>query len=398
MLSFGCTGKTLIVGRQAFASIKSALQAADKGDTILVEKGHYKEQNIIISKPVVLRGIDYPVLDGENRFEILSVKAAHVTIEGFRLQNSGRSGMNDPAAVKIYQVNKVSIINNILYNNYFGIYVQYGVNCLIKNNRLSAYGSAELLSGNGIHCWKSDSLQITANTITGHRDGIYFEFVTNSLIWRNNSTGNIRYGLHFMFSHNDAYVANTFRDNGAGVAVMYSRNVKMFNNYFTGNWGEAAYGLLLKDISDSYIKGNHFEQNTTGINMEGSNRIQIEKNSFYQNGWAVKIQASCDNNNLQHNNFISNTFDIGTNGSLVLNTFNRNYWSRYEGYDLNKDRIGDVPFRPVSIFSMIAENNPPAMMLFRSFMVDLLDKTERLLPGITPELKDDFPLMLPLRL
>ena len=102
---------------------------------------------------------------------------------------------------------------------------------------------------------------------------------------------------------------------------------------------------------------------------------------------------------LEKNNFINNTFDMGTNGSLVLNTFKNNYWDKYEGYDLNKDKIGDIPYRPVSMYSMIIEQMPPAMMLFRSFITTLLDKTEKLLPSLTPEnLKDDYPLMKPLAL
>ena len=41
-------------------------------------------------------------------------------------------------------------------------------------------------------------------------------------------------------------------------AVMYTKDVKMFNNTFEQNWGDSAYGLLLKDISDSYIFNNKF--------------------------------------------------------------------------------------------------------------------------------------------
>ena len=108
----------------------------------------------------------------------------------------------------------------------------------------------------------------------------------------------------------------------------------------------------------------------------------------------MQIQASCMDIVVTKNDFIGNTFDVGTNGSLVLNTFNNNYWDKYDGYDLNKDKIGDVPYRPVSLYSMIVEKNPPAMMLFRSFITSLMDKTEKILPGITPEnLKDEHPLM-----
>jgi nitrous oxidase accessory protein len=84
---------------------------------------------------------------------------------------------------------------------------------------------------------------------------------------------------------------------------------------------------------------------------------------------------------------------------LVLNKFYNNYWDKYEGYDLNKDKIGDIPYRPVSMYAMIIEINPPAMILFRSFITTLLDKTEKVLPSLTPEnLKDDSPLMKPLPL
>ncbi|HNB81964.1 MAG TPA: NosD domain-containing protein, partial [Chitinophagaceae bacterium] len=184
-----------------------------------------------------------------------------------------------------------------------------------------------------------------------------------------------------------------------GVAVMFSHGVKMFNNTFDENWGDAAFGLLLKEISDSYVEGNHFRKNTSGIYMEGANRVHIERNVFAQNGWAIKIQASCMDVNLKKNNFLGNTFDVGTNGTLVLNNFNGNYWDKYEGYDLNRDHIGDIPYRPISMFSMIVEQNPPVMILFRSIMVMLLDKTEKILPTLTPEnLRDEYPLMKPVAL
>ena len=392
--------KTIIVGKSKnVSSIHKALALAVYGDTVLVTAGIYKEGNITINTSIVFKGINNPVLDGENKYEIISIKSNNVIVDGFKLQHAGRSGIEDIAGIKIYNVRNVTITNNILDDTNFGIYTQYGNKCLIKNNTLISYGTEELQSGNGIHCFKCDSMLIIGNTIQGHRDGIYFEFVSNSMIWRNISTGNVRYGLHFMFSQDNNYVTNLFKNNGSGVAVMYSHGVKMFNNYFEENWGDAAYGILLKDISDSYIEGNHFKKNTIGIHMEGSSRIELQRNEFINNGWAIKIQASCDNNVITKNNFSGNTFDIGTNGSLVLNTFNGNYWDKYEGYDLNKDKVGDVPYHPVSIYSMIIDNNPSALMLFRSLIVSLLDKSEKILPTVTPEnLKDDYPHMHPFSL
>ncbi|MBK6827597.1 MAG: hypothetical protein IPG86_12325 [Chitinophagaceae bacterium] len=118
------------------------------------------------------------------------------------------------------------------------------------------------------------------------------------------------------------------------------------------------------------------------------------KNTFKGNGWAVKIQASCEDNIFTYNNFTGNSFDVGTNGTLVLNNFDKNYWDKYEGYDLNRDGTGDVPFHPVSLYSLIVEQNPHTLMLFRSFATQLLDKAEKAVPGMTPvNLADHQPFM-----
>lgn len=374
--------------------IKQALALAKDGDTVLVHSGIYKEGTILINKKIYFIGKNFPVLDGQHKKEVLSINANDVVVKGFKVINSGHAALNDPCGIRVYDKNDVTIQGNILDNNFFGIYLQNSTNCIVKNNVIKAYGKAEQLIGNGIHCWKSNNLQIIGNKITGHRDGIYFEFVTQSVIWRNISNNNVRYGLHFMFSNDDAYITNVFKNNGAGVAVMFTKNVKMFNNYFEENWGDSAYGLLLKEIADSYIFNNRFARNTSGIYMEGTSRIKVEKNSFESNGWGMKIQASCMENEIVNNNFLKNTFDISTNGSLVLNTFNANYWDKYEGYDLDKDGMGDVPYHPLSLFAVLTENTPSAMLLYRSFMITLLDKSEKVLPSITPDnFVDNKPLM-----
>jgi nitrous oxidase accessory protein len=83
-----------------------------------------------------------------------------------------------------------------------------------------------------------------------------------------------------MFSNHDTYLKNIFSDNGAGVAVMFSNHVNMYYNVFRQNWGDASYGILLKEISDGDIRFNVFEKNTTGIYLEGVNRLQINQNRF----------------------------------------------------------------------------------------------------------------------
>lgn len=391
------TAKVLEVGSHFnYSTIRDALYRARPHDTILVYTGIYHEKNLVIDKPVILRGVERPILDGDGKYEILSVKADSVVIDGFLLRNTGASSIVDYAAIKVYESKGVTISHNIILNSFFGIYLQYASHCVINSNELRSAASEEINSGNGIHCWNSNHLLIEGNRITGHRDGIYFEFVKNSLIRKNSSFSNLRYGLHFMFSNDDSYEGNVFKGNGAGVAVMFSRQVNMTGNVFEENWGDASYGILLKEISGGRVERNIFKKNTCGIYLEGVSRISFQYNRFHTNGFALKIQASCMDNIISRNNFTDNSFDISTNGTLVLNTFDYNYWDKYEGYDMNRDKVGDIPYRPVSLFSVIMEKNPTTFMMFRSFISLLMDKTEKLIPSLTPEgLLDNHPLINP---
>ncbi|MGV3529394.1 MAG: nitrous oxide reductase family maturation protein NosD [Flavisolibacter sp.] len=386
---------TIVVGRnKPVSSIKKAVEMAKSGDTILIKKGTYKEGNIIIDKPLSLIGEDDPVLDGEKKTEILTITTSFVVIKGLHLINAGYSSVNEYAAITVENAANVVLENNIILNAYFAIHVADAVDCIIRNNYIKGKPKQEETTGNGIHLWKCDNVLIRENEIQGHRDGIYFEFVTNSLILENYSHQNLRYGIHFMFSNDDSYYSNTFQDNGAGVAVMYSKRVVMQKNTFLHNWGPNAYGLLLKEISDAQIIDNDFNRNTAAIVMESTSRINVFNNRFINSGWAMRIQASCTDNFVYNNDFYANTFDVSTNGTLSLNKFYHNYWDKYEGYDMNKDGVGDVPFHPVSMYSMVVEQSPNAVILMRSFIVSLLDKAEKAIPSLTPEnLVDTAPAM-----
>jgi len=374
------------------SSLQAALDRSAAGDTIVIAKGNYQQNNILIRKAITLIGEGYPVFDGAKKNEVFIVLANNVKIKGLQIQNTGRSSLVDMAGIKLQNVSGVTVSNCRIYNATYGVYLQNSNHCTIEGNEIKASALDELQSGNGVHAWKCDHLLISNNSLSGHRDGIYFEFVTESMIQKNISSGNIRYGLHFMFSHNDTYSNNVFKHNGAGVAVMYTKGVIMRGNTFYHNWGDAAYGILLKDISDSKIEQNKFDKNTVGIFMEGSSRIHVAQNEFTNNGWGMRIQASCDQNVFEKNNFLGNSFDVATNGTMMLNTFRNNYWDKYDGYDLDRNGIGDVPHYPVSVYSVITERIPTAMILYRSFLTNIMDQVEKVMPSITPDqLKDDAP-------
>jgi nitrous oxidase accessory protein len=379
-------------------NLHQAIEKALPGDILQLQPGVFKEHDINVNKTLTITGLHFPIIEGENAYQLFIISADGVVIDGLQIQNTGRSSMSDMAGVKIIDARNVRVRYNLFYNNTYAVYIQNGSNEIITDNYIHGTATDEINSGNGVHGWKCDHLTVRRNTITGHRDGIYFEFVTESQIIQNKSFDNVRYGLHFMFSHHDTYTGNLFSNNGAGVAVMFSRGVEMYGNTFSQNWGDASYGILLKEISDSKIGNNLFTRNTVGIYMEGATRIHTWNNNFLNNGWAMRIQASCAESSFEHNNFIGNTFDVATNGTLVLNKFDGNYWDKYDGYDLDKNKTGDVPYYPVSLFSVVTEKTPTAMILFHSLLSRVMDQAEKVMPSIIPDqLRDNAPLMRELK-
>lgn len=389
--------RTCVVGPHATRTIAEALALTADCDTIRVQAGLYREGTLTIARSVVLLGEGWPVIDGEGTGEVLLVKAPHVTVEGFVVRGTAVSDLNDNAAIKCISVSDVTIRNNRVERSFFGIYLSSVERATIAGNQVIGDPTAdENRRANGIHVWKCAHVTIQDNRVEHHRDGIYLEFVTDSHITNDTSAFNARYGLHFMFSHRDSYTHNLFHDNGAGVAVMFTHNVVMTDNRFLHNCGASSYGLLLKEINDARIERNGFEDNTVGILMDGCNRADVGSNTFRNNGWAVRLFANSTASFFHGNTLTGNTFDVTTNGELVLSTLNGNYWDRYRGYDLDRNGTGDVPYRPFSLFALVTERMPYAMVLSRSLMVQLLDQGERMLPSLTPKaLEDSAPLMHP---
>ena len=374
-------------------SINEAINLANSGDTIEVIEGIYNE-NVIVSKSIKLRGINFPSINACSNGNVVLVTADDVLIEGFKIENSGRSSFEEYCGVKSVENTGIIIRNNKFDNNSIGINLRKSNSGIIHGNEITTSITETPVLGNAIHCWNSDTLSIKRNKVSKHRDGIYLEFVKDSDIDENIVEECNRYGLHFMFSHRDNYKNNIFRRNGAGVAVMYSHQVDMTGNIFEFNISEISYGLLLKDISEGAISNNRFFKNSIAIYMDGTNKVELKNNTFKENGLGIRIVASSSNNLITENDFTGNTFDIATNGRSLNNKFQNNFWDKYRGYDLNKDGYGDVPYRPLSIFSMISERNPMAMLFFRSIIANLLDISEKITPTVTPDnLFDEQPAM-----
>lgn len=376
-------------------SVKAAVEMAEDGDIVRIKSGIYKEHDIrIINKSISIIGENYPVIDAEMKGTAISVQADNFSIEGVEIRNIGKSHTKDFAAILMAHSKNFSIKNNKFNNIFFGLLIEKSTFGKITGNVIKSNAVKQDNSGNGIHLWHSSDIEVSKNQVSGTRDGIYLEFAGNTIISENVCKDNLRYGLHFMFSNHNKYLDNVFESNGAGVAVMFSKHIEMHRNTFRKSWGSASYGLLLKEINDADLKHNIFESNTTAISADGTNRVNYTENDFRNNGYAIKIRGACYQNIFTRNNFLHNSFDVAYTGQLNENEFKNNYWSDYTGYDLDKDGIGDVEYRPVKLFSYLVNQTPEAIVLLRSMFIGLLDFSEKVSPIFTPkELIDPTPNM-----
>ena len=378
--------QTIVVHRRGpVTTIAAALQQARDGDRIVITAGKWLlDEPLMVTHRVDIEGEEWPVLQGAGGHELMRVMSDSVQISGLVFRNVRTSFIDDRAAIRFIEVEGCAVEGSRFEKAFFGIYLQKAAGCRITGNRFTGGGTSESGSGNAIHLWNSSRTLIADNVITRYRDGIYLEFARQVEVSGNESEANFRYGLHFMFSDSCAYRDNHFRRNGAGIAVMYSKHVDMMGNTFEDNWGAGAYGLLLKDIIDGQLAGNRFTGNSTALFLEGSSRLHIRGNTFDRNGWAIKLMANAEGNRFEDNTFSGNSFDVATNSRSNASVFDANTWDHYQGYDLDRDGYGDVPYAPVRLFSLIVQQNEPALILMRSFMVDLLEAAERVMPVLTP--------------
>ncbi len=378
-------------------SIQEKLNTAVSGDTIWFDSGIYEKVSLRVDKALHLRGNKDAVLVGADTGSIVQIVHSNVTVSGLSFEKTPISFIREYAAIEVIRSKHITLSGNRFKDNFFAVYLSDSQDIVIRDNHVQASNERESNSGNAIHAWKSEKIIIENNHLEGHRDGVYLEFARNVHVKNNVSTKNLRYGLHFMFSDSCTYEQNRFENNGAGVAVMYSKFVNMHHNTFVRNQGANTYGLLLKEIFDSEMAYNTFYDNTIAIYLEASNRVLAHHNTFEKNGWAIKLKANSISNRFEKNNFMGNVFDLATNSRQNYNELEGNYWSQFNGYDLDNNGIGDTAYRPARLFGALIDKEPLALLLVHSQFAQLLDWVDAVMPILTPEsLKDKAPRMKPI--
>src|SRR5262245_20288524 len=299
------------VGRTGadFPLISPAIAAASAGDTIRVVGGVYRE-NLLVDKPLVIRGEQDPVLFGTGVGSVVTIVADQCEISGFTLEGSGSGETNEmDAAVQLRSDNN-RVVGNRMRRVFYGVVVVSGVHNEIADNTIAglrhlAFGRR----GDGIYVFRAPENCIGRNRISGERDGIYFQYASRGRAV-DNVVSESRYGLHDMFSDDTAIARNTFEDSTVGANIMNSRRVRLSDNRIRRNRGIPGIGLAVKDCDDSTIERNEIGENARGLLSDGSSTNRFQGNRFHANDTAVTLFSSAERNAFGSNEFAGNWSDV----------------------------------------------------------------------------------------
>ena len=395
LLLFCIQGRTAEHTVASGQSIAEVIRQAAAGDQVLVAHGHYPV-HLVITKPLHLKGLNRPTLDGGNTGDVIRIKSPDVIIEGFIISNSGANLTAQNAGIYLEPGSDRAIIrDNTINYTLFGMWIEKVKDIQVIGNNIT--GMRDLASaqrGNGIQLYNSSGAQIINNHISFTRDGIYVD-VSNHALFRGNRLHHLRYGTHYMNSNYNIWENNESYFNRGGLALMEVRNQTVRNNRA---WGNSDHGIMLRTIQDSVIENNIVAGNGRGFFIYDAEYNTLHNNLIIGNHVGVHLWAGSIHNEVEGNDLINNREQIKYVASKDENwgVKTGNYWSNYVGWDRNGDGIGDVSYEANDLVDHLTWKYPAAKLLLNSPAVQTLRLVARQFPLLrATSIIDQHPHMLP---
>jgi len=387
-----------------YNTLAEALSAAEDGTIIEIRGGTYKGP-FLIDKSVVLEGIDWPVLDGNNQGTVLELTAPGIIVRGFVIRGSGDSLDEENSGI-VGEAEGLVVENNRFEDTLFGVYLREANHSVIRNNTIQGKLLDVPRRGDPIRVWYSADVLISDNAIIHGRDVVLW--YSERLTVENNSVEQGRYGLHFMYCDDAVITGNYLANNSVGTFMMYSRRLRLIANTIAYNHGPSGYGIGMKDMDDAVVQDNLFFGNRIGAYLDNSPREvdslgMISNNVFAYNDMGVSLMPSVRHNVFSQNSFVENQehVNIAGGGRPGANEWSLNgignYWSDYAGYDQDQDGIGDEPYKAERLFESLMDKYPGLQLLQFSPATQAIDFAAKAVPFVRPQPKliDSAPLMRP---
>jgi nitrous oxidase accessory protein len=383
------------------SEIADAISAAHEGDTVTVARGVHAE-HLTIAKRIILRGEPGAILDGEDRGTVVRIEAPGVELRDLTIRRSGESYTSEDAGVRIQHAASVKLERVRIEDVLFGVFAAQADGCAIERSTVIGKDLPDVRRGDGIRLWYSSGCHILSNRIDRSRDLVIW-YSSNTLV-EDNVVEHSRYGLHYMYSDHNRFHGNRFEDNQVGAAVMNSRDITLERNAFSFSSGASAYGLLLKDADDVFIRDNRFVGNATGLFVDGAPqsrgaRVDVQGNLIARNQVGIALEPRSRGLVFSRNAFIGNhdAVQMRGTGDADGNDWRGNYWSEAVVYDRDGDGVSEVPFRVESTWEVLADRYPALAFFSGTQAADAIDLASRLFPLFAPRprLTDPAPLTRP---
>lgn len=395
-LFVAASASSAVLQVQPGQSIAAAIQRAQPGDTVQIERGTYNE-HLLIDKPLTLRGHNRPTISGQLSGDVIRIRASGVTLDGLILRDGGSDMDAQNAGVYIVPgADRVTVQDCDLVYNLFGIWLEKSNGSRVLRNVIS--GKRDLLSaarGNGIQVYNSADTQVIDNNISYTRDGIYVDISTRAL-FRGNKIHHVRYGTHYMNTNNSTWENNETYLNRGGLALMEVRDLVVRNNVA---WGNEDHGIMLRTIQDSVIENNVVAANGRGFFIYDAEYNVVRNNVVINNRVGVHLSAGSSNNKVDGNDFIDNQEQVKFVAARDVEWGKTagNYWSNYSGWDQNGDGVGDLAYEANDVVDRLNWQYPLVKLLLSSPSIQTLRFVARQFPVLrAPSVVDKHPRTRPL--
>jgi len=380
-----------------YGKLQAAIDLARNGDTLRLTTGTYTG-SVNIHRSLALLGNKTSIIDGEGSGHVINISAPDVLIKGLSIQHSGNSLDSEDSAIFITDKgDRAQIKNNHLKNNLIGIYLKGPESAIVSNNTIIGSRFHRVNDrGNGVYLWNTPGSIIENNDIRYGRDGIFVNTSRNN-IFRGNRIRDLRFAIHYMYTHDSEISNNISSNNNVGYALMFSDRLLVKNNISTGDHER---GLFFNYANYSVIEGNRVNGGVEKcVFIYNANFNQINNNSFTDCQVGIHFTAGSESNEIYSNAFINNRTQVKYVGTRYIEWSKNghgNYWSDNPAFDIDGNGIADQPYKPNDLVDQIIWRHPMAKLLLNSPSVKLLKWAQSEFPGIHPGgVTDSWPLMRP---
>ncbi len=381
--------------------LQQAIAAAAPGAVLLLQPGEYRGP-ILVDKPLTIWGPSDAVIDSHDG-TTLRVLADGVRLQGFTVRGSGQRFDLMDGGVHL-QGKDIEMTGVTVRDTLFGVLAERCERVTLRGNLVLGTGLPAMgLRGDGIRLWETNDSLVEGNVVRDSRDMVVWYSSRNHLV--DNAVSGSRYGTHFMYSHQNVVERCRYVGCEVGVFVMYSHDITIRQCLLARSGGAAGIGLGLKESGNVALEDCWLLANTTGIYVDNSpldpdHHNRYERNVMRFAETAVSLHSSVRRTTFADNDFGDNgaVVKVGADGDALECTFAGNHYDTYQGYDLDGDGCGDLPFEFRRLSTQIEGRYPELALLHGAPAMQMVDMVGELMPLFRPRplMSDPRPRMRPL--